>query len=238
MGTQTSTEDGTAPRVALRALLPRVSLFAGLDAEALDTLAGEFQITHAMAGRMVIEQGATDRDLYLLIEGALAGSAMTEDGRQIGFVNIRQGSYFGELAALDGLPRSITVTATTACTLGRLPVSVFRAWIDRAPMIAANLAIDLSERNRMLNERIFGLIAHDVGTRLRLLLCQLAQEAGELRSEGTLSPAPTHEAMASFVGANREAVSRVISRLGREGVIEKGRQKIVIKDVTALLQGL
>jgi CRP-like cAMP-binding protein len=229
---------GNTGRAALEAVLANVALFAELPAEARAKLAADFQVFEVDEGRMVIEQGGTDRELYVLVSGALVGSLVTEDGRQIGFTNIREHAYFGEMSALDGRPRSITVTATVPCTLARLPVAAFRRWIEAHPSIAVNLAIDLSERNRELNQRVFGLIAHDVGTRVRLLLCQIAQEAGELKAGGVVSPAPTHEAMASFVGANREAVSRVISRLGREGLIEKGRQRIVIKDLPGLLDGL
>ena len=173
----------------------------------------------------------------VLVAGALVGSLVTEDGRQIGFTNIRERAYFGEMSALDGQPRSITVTATVPCTLARLPVAAFRRWIDAHPSIAVNLAIDLSERNRELNQRVFGLIAHDVETRVRLLLCQIAQGAGQLKAGGVVSPAPTHEAMASFVGANREAVSRAISRFAKAGMLERSRQRIVVRDVRALEHG-
>jgi CRP-like cAMP-binding protein len=98
--------------------------------------------------------------------------------------------------------------------------------------------LDLAERNRRLTERIFALVAHDVDKRVRALLSRLAQRAGQLKPGGVLSPAPTHHAMAAYVGANREAVSRVIARLAADGVIETGRRRIAFRDIDALLRGL
>jgi CRP-like cAMP-binding protein len=73
---------------------------------------------------------------------------------------------------------------------------------------------------------------------VRLLLMRLAQEREQLKPGGEIKPAPTHEAMAAFVGANREAVSRVIARLGKGGVITAKRQKVTIENVAGLLEGI
>ena len=95
-----------------------------------------------------------------------------------------------------------------------------------------------AHRNRLMTERIFGLVVHNVDQRLRVLLSRLAQANGQLRRGGVLYPAPTHDALASYVGANREAVSRVLARLSAEGIIGTGRRRITFLDIEALLAGL
>lgn len=100
-----------------------------------------------------------------------------------------------------------------------------------------NLALDLASRNRLLTERVFGLVVHDAETRLRLYLSRLAQDQGQLRTGGVLEPAPTRDDMARYVGVNREAVSRMIARLTRAGVIDSARRRIVIRQPTQLVQG-
>ncbi len=215
-----------------------MELFRGLPPDDLDALADAFQCGWVAPGRVVIEQGAQDTDFCVLVAGALLGTTIAPDGRQIGCLPIRAGDFFGQLSALDGLPRSMNVAATAPALVARLPGAVFRHWLEVGPGVAVALSMALCAHARMLDARVFTLGAHDVATRLRHLLCDLAREAGAFRSGGTIQPAPTHEVLASHVCANRESVSRELARLARAGTIETGRRKIVIRDVAALCRGL
>ncbi|TMV67578.1 Crp/Fnr family transcriptional regulator, partial [Thioclava sp. BHET1] len=170
--------------------------------------------------------------------GQLLGLLLSDTGREITFAEIPTGHYFGELSALDGLPRAITISAVTTARLGVMSAPQFRLWMAREPRIALNVARELAHRNRLMTERIFGLVVHNVDQRVRVLLSRLAQANGQLRRGGVLYPAPTHDALASYVGANREAVSRVLARLSAEGIIGTGRRRITFLDIEALLAGL
>jgi CRP-like cAMP-binding protein len=103
------------------------------------------------------------------------------------------------------------------------------------PQLAINLATDLGTRLRRMNDRVFGLVVHNVETRVRVRLMQLAQEQEQLVNGGVITNAPTHEVISNFIGANREAVSRVIAKLNRDGVIMSKRGVITINDVDALM---
>jgi CRP-like cAMP-binding protein len=222
----------------LRTVMSAMALFDGIDPARLEDIARDFSETSVTEGKIVVEQGDPSRDFYLVLSGAMIGLLITEAGRQVSFTSMGPGTYFGELSALDGSPRSITVSAAKPSRIARMKVETFQAWLDREPRILRNLAIGLAHRTRLMNDRIIGLIVHDVETRVRMLLVRLAQEREQLMPEGVIQPAPTHEAMASFVGANREAVSRVVARLNKGGVISAKRQKVVINNVELLLEGL
>jgi len=230
-------ETGSEAGGVSAAHLAPMRLFAGMGGDALAEIAACCTELDFDEGRIVVEQGDQTRDLYLMLSGRAIGMMLTKEGRQVSFMEFGPHSYFGELAALDGSPRSITVSVTEPSRIARLPHAVFDVWLTRAPRILRNIAIELSARNRALNERVVGLIVHDVETRVRLLLMRLAQEREQLKPGGEIQPAPTHEAMAAFVGANREAVSRVIARLAKGGVITARRQKVTILDVAGLLNG-
>ena len=218
--------------------LPSLSLLSGLDAATRAEFAADLQSILIQPGQIVVEQGDRSDDVYVVLSGRLLGLLLSAGGKEIAFAEIGPGQYFGELTALDGRERSITVSAATRSRLGVMRAVAFRGWMTREPRIAQNLAFELAERNRRLTERIFDLVVHDVDTRVRVLLSGLAQRAEQLKPGGVLSPAPTHHAMATYVGANREAVSRVIARLAADGVIETGRRKIAFRDIDALLKGL
>ncbi|NSX53642.1 Crp/Fnr family transcriptional regulator [Parasulfitobacter algicola] len=215
--------------------IPDFSLFAGLDQELCDGLSDDVVVTSYKPGQIIIEEGELSRDIYLVLSGKLVGLLLSENGKEVSYTEITKGSYFGEISALDGRPRSITISAETDCKLGRISHAVFQKWMVAHPVILQNLAINLAQRNRALTERIYGLVVHDVEKRVCLYLSRLAQSKEQLFPGGVLQPAATHEAMAAFIGANREAVSRVIARLSRKGVIEASRKKIVFRDIRALL---
>ncbi len=115
-----------------------------------------------------------------------------------------------------------------------MPTGAFRDSLLAQPIIALNLATELCHRLRNKNEQMFGLVMQDVEARLRLLLLQLARESGQVRTHALLRPAPTQEALAARIGANREAVSRALSRLKRLGLIGTSRRNIVIRNIDAL----
>jgi CRP-like cAMP-binding protein len=214
------------------------SLRAGLSDAVVARFRAELFTIAVRPGQIVVDQGERSDQVYFVLSGRLIGQLVSENGREIAFTEIVVGSQFGEIAALDGMPRSITVSAIDDCRLGVLSGAAFMRWLQAEPELSLALARDLAARNRRLTERIFGLVAHDVEARVREFLSQLAQRAGELKPGGILRGAPSHEEIATFVGANREAVSRVIARLAAEGTLESGRRRIVIKDVDALLPSL
>ncbi|KPN63422.1 transcriptional regulator, Crp/Fnr family [Aliiroseovarius crassostreae] len=210
-------------------------MFADLPAQIVESFTQNAEIVTAPKGRLIVMSGDQTTDTYFLISGSIIGQIVAQNGREILFNKIGQGGYFGELAALDGAERSITISAQTDCVLAKLRKEDFLDLLNLFPQVAINLARDLAERLRHMNERVFGLIVHDVETRLRIRLMQLAQEQEQLIEGGEITDMPTHEVMAGYVGSNREAVSRAVARLSKAGVIETTRKKVVIRDLNALL---
>lgn len=214
------------------------SLLAGLSPHELASFLSELRKVRVEAGQIVIIQNEWTNQVYFVFSGRLLGQLNSENGRGISFTQISAGNYFGELAALDDSPRSITVSAIEKSQLGVMSGRDFRRWLTRVPALPLALVSDLAVRNRQLTERIHGLVAHDVDKRVRSYLTRLALNSGALNVGGVLERSPSHEEIATFVGANREAVSRVISRLACEGILESGRRRIIIRNVDAMLAGI
>ncbi|MCE8548371.1 Crp/Fnr family transcriptional regulator [Ruegeria pomeroyi] len=222
----------------LETVLTGVSLLAGLETEVLAEFAADLELVTVYTGQTVMEQGETSTEMYVVVCGRLVGLLLSPNGKEVAFTEITSGRYFGELSALDGRPRSLTISAAETTILARMPAQRLLDWMAREPRLAHNLAIDLAERNRTLTERVFGLVVHDVDKRVRALLIQQAQAARQLKPGGVLEPSPTHDAIANYIGATREAVSRVMARLAAAGVIETGRRRLEIADIEQLFEGL
>lgn len=225
---------GAAAAADMRVLLCTLPLFQGLSQTALDRVRSDFVPRRLRAGDTLFQKDDPGDGVYLLLSGQLNGHVISATGRELVLTTILPVRLFGELAVLDDLPRSLTISAVTDSRLLHMSDRRFRKTLETEPRVALNLATELGRRNRTLNARVFGLFTHDVETRLCELLLGMAQEAGQRHPGGVLDAAPTHEAIAAQIGANREAVSRAMSRLTGLGLIEASRRRIVLRDIEAL----
>ncbi len=129
--------------------LARVDLFAGLDKKDLQVLTKACQERTYKAGSTLIKQGDTGVGLYVIISGTVRiTQANNPDKAEVDLGTAGQGSILGEMALLDDLPRSATITALTDVTALLLPVWEFRTTLRNQPDIALRLLSVLSHRLR------------------------------------------------------------------------------------------
>ena len=129
--------------------LARVDLFSSLDKKELETLSKSCQERKYSAGSTLIKQGDTGVGLYVIISGHVKTTlAKNPDRAEVDLGTSGSGSVLGEMALLDDLPRSATVTAVDDVTALLLPVWEFRTTIRSHPEIALKLLGVLSRRLR------------------------------------------------------------------------------------------
>lgn len=209
-------------------------LFADIDPADLDALDLGWSEQSFTAGSTVFSQDDNSRDVMFLLDGALLAVFWTEDGREIVFTRFPKGSCFGELSAIDGEPRSLAVYAKSDVRIMRLEQASFRRLMDEVPLFRDRVIQDLVRRIRNLTRKSMELTTYSIEQRVCSYLVTLALDAGRFAPGAVITGAPTHAEIASSIGANREMVSRTISKLSRRGVIKPGRQRIEICDPVAL----
>ena len=212
----------------------KLPLFAGLKPADLDGIPLSVSEQHLVPWQTIIDQDDASYDLYFLLSGSLLAVFWTTQGREIVFSRFPIGSYFGELAAFDGVPRSLAVVAKTDATVLTMTRSSFLHLFNEVPLLRERITKNLVDRIRTLTERNMEMTTLSVEQRVRKYLLRLAIEEGKLSKGAVIENAPTHAEIAGSVGANREMVSRSISKLVKGGVIKSARQKIEILDPEAL----
>ena len=134
--------------------LERVDLFSSLDKKELQTLAKSCQERKYSPGSILIKQGDTGVGLYVIINGHVKTTlARNPDRAEEDLGTYGPGSVLGEMALLDDLPRSATVTAIDYVTALLLPVWEFRTTVRSHPEIALKLLSVLSKRLRKMESR-------------------------------------------------------------------------------------
>lgn len=213
-------------------------LLAGLGAADLANITLGVSEQTLKPWQTIFDQEDDSHDLYFLLSGALIAVFWTTQGREIVFSRFPIGAYFGELAAFDGTPRSLAVVAKTDAQVLVMKRQSFLQLFNDVPLVRDRITENLVARIRTLTERNMEMTTLSVEERVGKYLLRLAAEHGKLMQGGVIENAPTHSEIAASIGANREMVSRSISKLSKHGVIKSSRQKIEILDPDALSNAL
>lgn len=168
-------------------------------------------------------------DVYFIISGDVRILVRTPGGKEVILNDMHAGAYFGELSAIDSTPRSANVTALTKCEMCIVPAAVFREMIFSSKVVCEKLLRLLTSRVRDLNERVIQHTVLDVRHRLYAELLRQSQPRASNPAERVVSPPPFHHVLAGRVGCRREQVTRELSNMSSEGVTEKTRGALVIR---------
>lgn len=187
-------------------------------------------------GQIVIGHQDSSNDVFIVLEGTLRVELVSRNGREIILDDLDVGDLVGEFSALDGHPRSATVTATSKATLARLPGSVFKDTAYATPESAEWLTLKLVKMVRAMTERVFELNALAVRSRLHCELLRLALDAGISDNTSMIAPSPTHVELANRIGTHREAVTRELQYLQKQGITSSEGRKLTVGDCARLAE--
>ncbi len=179
--------------------------------------------------------GDPDDQLYFLIEGTIRLYKIYGDYKEATTALLKSSGVFGKLNLVEGRWQDVFAEAVTDARVASVPKSTLTEVIKRQPEFAMKLFSSFSERLRQSDEVIESLLHREVSTRLATLLLNLGERFGEDDQAGTiLDIRLTHQELANMIASTREAVSKVMSELQRDGTIEVQNRKIVIVDREAL----
>ena len=176
------------------------------------------------------ESGGTD--LFFVLQGHVRVS-IAAAGREVILRDIHDGEFFGELAAIDQRPRSAGILAITDTLVARMPAGVFRQVVHEHPDVCDQLLHTLVGQIRTQANRVNE--QSNLGVRQRLY-AELLRLARKPLGGGppVVSPPPTHAELAARVSSHREAITRELNALARNGLIERRRGAIALLDAIRL----
>jgi CRP/FNR family transcriptional regulator/CRP/FNR family cyclic AMP-dependent transcriptional regulator len=212
-------------------------LFNGLTDQELEILATDFRPRHFQAGQVIFYQGDPGRMLYLVESGQVRIFVNGLDGHETSVILCgRPGEIFGELAVIDGLPRSASAVAVTDTVVHTLNRERFRDYMRQWPRLALNFMQTLSKKVRYNTQQVDSLASMDVSRRLARKLLELGQDYGTAEAQGVrLNTALTQSDLASLIGATRESTNKVLRQFRDDGMISLNNgATIIIRDAEAL----
>ena len=209
---------------------------------AISQALGRFVIEHGTrqrltTGRVLFRQGDSSQTVYACVDGRINLTLTSPSGRELMVATVTAGTAFGELAALDGAPRSATATTATSTEIAQLPGDALIAGIARDPDLALGVLQLMAAHMRRTTERVAARATENSTARVAHLLVELAARFGRFDDGAHPVVLPiTHDELAMWVGSTREAASRSLGLLRATGTVTCGRGSITVVDVGALQQ--
>ena len=212
--------------------LQNIPLFKGLAQATLEKMAAALQLRTVPRGGFVLHKGASVEHLIFLLSGRLQVVDVPGERREIGPPFIVPGDYFGELAIIDGLPRSASVVACEASLVALLPRIEALEFIHHNPLVSERVLKRMASNLRAASEHQAILSIPNAFQRVFALLNQYAKTApGGLV---TIEKMPTQQEIAILVNTSRETVSRAIQAMIQKGIVEKDMRRLIIRHPKAL----
>ncbi len=211
-----------------------IALLEGLGTATLEALARECAWRNFAAGQRILSRNAGDRDVYLIVSGRVRATTYSAAGRQVTFRDLETGDLFGDVAAIDGMPRSADVVALESTLVASMAPAVFRRLLREQPDVAERVLCGLASLVRRLSERVIDLSTLGVQNRIHAELLRRARAAGVSGNTARIAPAPKHADLASQVSTYREQVTRELSALAKAGILGKEDGALVVRDVARL----
>ena len=211
-------------------VLARVGLFSGVARQDLASLAVSLRRRRYPRGTVIFMEGDPGTTLFVIESGTVKIGLSTADGKELVIALLGRDEHFGDMAILDGEPRSADAIAKTDCQILLLSRDDFLAFLEGHPKVAANLLASLSRKLRhnttLLQEAAF----LDIPARVASTLLQEADERGRAAPDGSvvIDTAMTQAELAGKVGATRESVNKWLRYYERQGLIRWGKGAITI----------
>ncbi len=210
-------------------LVKAVPIFSDLDDEEIKKVA-EIGINQKFSKNGIVfledEEGAA---LFIIISGKVKIVRTDDDGGEVILSILGKGDFFGEMAILDGLPRSATVVSIDNSELFMIHRRDFLHLIERSPHVAVSLLRELTRRLRRSDGQIKSLSLKDAVGRVASVILQLADDTGKIKKGKVIIPDfPLQQDLANMAGTSRETISRTIHQFIREGLLEQQGNSLII----------
>ncbi|GJD57696.1 Crp/Fnr family transcriptional regulator [Methylobacterium dankookense] len=205
--------------------------FADLTPADLDFVLSLAKPVRYPKGTAVFAQGGTADSFFVLLHGHLQVVKLTPEGRQVVLRYVSPGEMFGIAVQTGRAAYPATAVAVADSIALAWPSDCWPALLTRCPALAAGIMRTVGSRLDEAHLRVVEMSTQEVERRVAHALVRLVRQAGRPVGEGIRIDFPiTREDVAQMTGTTLHTVSRILSSWEQQGLVESGRQRIVVRD--------
>ncbi len=217
--------------------LRRCALFAHVDDDGLRVLAALMRPRRFRRNEVIFHQQDVGDSLHIVVDGGVKIVLPSQEGEEAIIASLKPGDFFGELALLDGSPRSTTATAMEPTETLALPRDQFLRLLPEDPRLVTALLKALAGELRRLTGHVEELHFLDLAGRLTMRLVRLARDIDpSAKGRVELNWPFTQSDLAAMIGGTRQSVNKLLSDLVAEGLVRVERDFLIIVDIDRLTQ--
>ena len=214
-----------------RSLVTNLTMFAGLAPAEQDELLREARSIRYAKGTAVFEQGAEADRFFVLLHGHLRVEKTTSNGQQTVVRYVSAGELFGVAQAMNLSHYPATAVAAVDSIALAWPSASWGRLIAKYPSLASSALQTVGSRLQDTQTRVIEMSSEQVEQRVAHALLRLAKQAGRKIASGIEIDFPiSRQDVAEMTGTTLHTVSRILSAWESQGLVEGGRQRIVLRD--------
>jgi len=217
-------------------LIRPLTLFQSLDDDALRFILSEASTRRIPKGAALFEQGADAKEFFLVLDGRLKVVKVTAEGEQVLIRFTVAGEICGIAMAMGRTTYPATAQSAADSLVLTWPSELWPKLCEKAPALSANAMRAMGQRLEEAHTRITEFSTEEVQRRVAHALLRLAGQAGRKIEDGVLIDfSVTRQDLAEMTGTTLHTVSRIMSGWETSGLVEGGRQRLLVRDPHKLL---
>ena len=214
-------------------LLKHCTLFHNLSSDSIERAIANPVLRSYSSNHVIVLENDDSASIHFILEGWVKVRTHNIDGKEITLNLLSQGDLFGEMAALDAIPRSTDVITLGDTHICSIPSQDFLDLLKAEPMAGVHLSQLLALRLRQVNRRL-RLREADSTARLVDVLLFLVDGQGREEAGCWVIPSFPHRELSSLSGLARETVTRVLRKLENKGLVSRDREVMRIPNLAHL----
>lgn len=226
----------------MKAIFKKVPLFSELDDTDLEAITALATTHNIVKKSVVVQEGDIGNSLFVILSGSVKISYYAPDGREVVLATLHEGSFFGEMSLLDKQPRSATVSTLENTRLAQIRRVDFERLLLSNAHLSFKLLSEIVHRLRRTSQVLERISTMDVPHRLHDYIRDHCEQFGQEDEDGfCIVKLPTHQLIADQLSTSRETISRAVSTLKKEGIIEpfgKGTVKVDLDAIETMLMAM
>jgi CRP-like cAMP-binding protein len=218
-----------------QALIRRSYLFKDVAQPILERLAALSVTKHLDRRENLFSRGDEGDALYAVVEGLVRIWVGSDSGKELTFSMMEPGDVFGEIALLDGLPRTANATAQEATLLLVIQRSAFLSVLESEPILSRHIIELLCERMRRKTDLLSDFAFADLPVRLARKLGDLVVAHGEIDGNAArLGRRFSQTELAQMLGVSREAINKQLSAWSHKGIVSTEDGGLTVLELATL----
>ncbi len=182
-------------------------------------------------GEVIYQPGDVDDSLYYIESGKVKLAYLDESGRKLTLTILGEGEIFGEMVLIGRRKRDLMAQVLQDAVIYEIERTRFLGLLREKPELALEVMELFGRRTEELERKLEDLVFKDIPTRLSRQILKLIEEHGIRTREGIqIDFKITHKELADLIGSARENTTSALNRLAREGILDKKRYRIIVKD--------